>query len=193
MRRLTTVTLLNSRTVALLFGSIALASIGVTSASAQMTDADVYEHIIKPQEEKRAGEIADIMARPSNWHPGEIRSNGNYGGIAWYQKGGGDYGYIVTRGYISPTSASVQMTMECEALKVTCEGGGMLTNQWLVIGKRTDTNRYVTASAQNRKEAEALVLEQCQKEGGSCIIQDTFDIMPHKRGITYMRPRVKHR
>ena len=51
------------------------------------------------------------------------------GGIAWYQKGGGDYGYIVTRSYISPTSASVQMTMECEALKVTCESGGMLTNQ----------------------------------------------------------------
>ena len=164
MRRLTTVYLLNRRAVALLFGSIALASIGVTSASAQMTDADVYEHIIKPQEEKRAGEIADIMARPSNWGPGEIRSNVNYGGIAWYQKGGGDYGYIVTRGYISPTSASVQMSMECDSLKLACEGSRMLTNQWLVDGKRPDTNRYVTASAQSRKEAEALVLEQCQNE-----------------------------
>ena len=74
MRRLTTVNLLNRRAVAALFGSITLASIGVTSASAQMTDADVYEHIIKSQDEKRAGEIADIMARPSNWHPGEIQA-----------------------------------------------------------------------------------------------------------------------
>ena len=158
-----------------------------------MTNADAYEHVVKPQEQKRAAEVADILARPSNWGPGEIRSNGNYGGIAWYQKNGGDYGYIVASGYISPTSAGVQMDMECDSRKVQCEAKRMLTNQWLAIGKRTDTIHYVTAPAQSRKEAEALVLAQCQKEGGSCIIQDAFDIMPHKRGITYMRPRVKQR
>ena len=181
------------RVMVWLFCAAVVSGTAVTPANAQMTDADVYEHVIKPQEEKRAGEIAAIMARPPNWGPGEIRSDGNYGGIAWYQKSGGDYGYIVARGYISPTSANVQMDMECDARKVQCEGKRMLTNQWLAIGKRTDTIRYVTASAQNRKEAEALVYAQCKKDGGSCIIQDAFDITPHKRGITYMRPRVKQR
>ena len=65
------------------------------------------------------------MVEGSEWFAGYNM----LGGIAWYQKGDGDYGYVVTRDYISPTSASVQMTMECEARKVTCESGGMLTHQ----------------------------------------------------------------
>ena len=162
-------------------------------AYAQMSNAEVYEHVVKPQEEKRAGEVAAILARPSNWGPGEIRSNGNYGGIAWYHKGDGNYGYIVARGYISPTSAKVQMDIECDARKVTCEERRMLSNQWLAVGKRTDINHYVTASGQNRQEADSKVFEQCRKDGGSCLIQDSFDIMPHKRGITHMRPKVLQR
>lgn len=179
--------------IAAMLGVAAIASIGTTPVAAQMTNADVYEHIIKPQEEQRAAEVADILARPSNWGPGEIRSNGNYGGIAWYAKPNGDYGYIVARGYISPTSAKVQMDIECDGIKVACEGGRMLTNEWLVVAKRTDKARYITASGQSRKDAVAMVMEQCKNEGGTCVVQDVFDVMPHKRGITHMWPKVKKR
>lgn len=182
-----------NRRIATLIGAVAFASIGTAPAAAQMTNADVYEHVVKPQEQQRAAEVADILARPSNWGPGEIRSDGNYGGIAWYAKPSGDYGYIVARGYISPTSAKVQMDIECYGRKVACEDIRMLTNQWLVVAKRTDKVRYITASGQSRKDAEAVVLNQCKNEGGTCIIQDAFDIMPHKRGISHLRPKVKQR
>jgi Domain of unknown function (DUF4189) len=185
--------LLKDRRIAVLLGAAAFASVGSGSAAAQMTNADVYEHVVKPQEEQRAAEVADILARPSNWGPGEIRSNGNYGGIAWYAKPNGDYGYIVARGYISPTSAKVQMDIECDGRKVACEEIRMLTNQWLVIAKRTDKVRYITASGQSRKDAEAMALEQCKNEGGTCIIQDAFDVMPNKRGVSHLRPKVKQR
>lgn len=173
-----------------LSSALTLTGFGASAVNAQMTDADVYEHVIKPQEQKRAGEVADILARPSNWGPGEIRSNGNYGGIAWYAKGGGDYGYIVARGFISPTSARIQMEMECDERKVACEGTRPISNQWLAIGKHRDKVRYVTAGAETRAAAEAMVLEQCKAEGAICVIQDVFNIMPHKRGISNLRPKV---
>ena len=178
---------------AVLLGFATLASIGQTSAVAQMTEAEVYEFVIKPQEEKRAADTAAILARPSNWGPGEIRSNGNYGGITWYKKPSGDYGYIVARGYISPTSAKVQMDIECYERKVACEGTRMLNNEWLVIGKRTEKVHFVTASAQNRKDGEVRVLAECKKDGGACVIQDAFDVMAHKRGISHLRPKVTQR
>jgi len=49
---------------------------------------------------------------------------------------------------------------------------------------------YVTAGAETRAAAEAMVLEQCRKEGAECVIQDVFNVMPHKRGITHLRPKV---
>lgn len=173
--------------------AVALIVVSSSPVAAQMTDADVYEHVVKPQEERRAAEVADILARPSNWGPGEIRSNGNYGGISWYKKPNSDYGYIVARGYISPSSAKVQMEMECEGRRVVCQGTRMLTNEWLVIAKSANDARYLTASAQSRKEAEAMVIEECKKRGDTCAIQDAFDVMPHKRGISNLRPRVKQR
>ena len=180
----------------ILIGLIAAASLaGLTASpvSAQMTDADVYEHVVKPQEEKRAADIAEILARPSNWGPGEIRDNSSFGGIAWYDKGNGDYGYIVTRGYISTTSASVQMMIECNKLKVECQGSRPLANQWLAVGKRTDKIHYVTSGGDTRETAEARVLAMCREEGGTCVIQSVHNIMPHKRGITYLRPKVDRR
>jgi len=176
-----------------LFCAVALIGMSPLPAAAQMTDADVYEHVVKPQEERRAAEVADILARPSNWGPGEIPSNGNYGGISWYKKPNGDYGYIVAGGYISPSSAKVQMEMECEGRRVVCEGTRLLTNEWLVIAKSADDARYLTASAQSRNEAEAIVIEECRKRGDTCAIQDAFDVMPHKRGNSNLRPKVKQR
>ncbi len=185
--------MLSCRTLARVAGVLSIAAGSLAPASAQMTDAEVYEHVIKPQEEGRAATVADILARPSNWGPGEIRSNSNYGSIAWYAKSDGDYGYIVARGYISPTSAQVQMEIECDSRGVSCQANRVISNQWLAIGKRTDKLHYTTAGGQSREEAEALVLQQCQQDGGTCVIQDVFDIMPHKRGMTYLRPKVKQR
>lgn len=193
MRHLTTNQMLSRNTLAQVAGVILIAAASFSPASAQMTDAEVYENVIKPQEESRAREVTDILARPSNWGPGEIRSNSNFGSIAWYKKSNGDYGYIVARGYISPTSANVQMSIECDSRRVTCEGNRVVANQWLAIGKRTDKLHYTTAAGQTRKEAEALVLQQCRQDGGTCIIQDVFDIMPHKRGMTNLRPKVQQR
>lgn len=168
-------------------------TVSLAPANAQMTNADVYEQVVKPQEQQRAGEVADILARPSNWGPGENRSNSNFGAIAWYEKGGGEYGYIVARGFISPTSADVQMRIECDNRRVNCQGNRVVANQWLAIGKRTDKVHYVTASGQTRQEAEMRIADQCRQDGGMCTIQDVFDINPHKRGMTNLRPRVKQR
>ena len=139
-------------------------------------------------EGQAADREAEIRAMPSNWGPGEIRSNENYGAIAWYEKGGGDYGYIVARGYISRTSAEVQMMMECDQRRVTCEESRVVSNQWLAIGKRTDIVHYVTAAGQTREEASAAVAEQCRAEGGTCTVLDVFDINPHRRGMAHLRP-----
>jgi|GEM_PF-6433239 len=178
------------RCVIALLCTATLTGFGATAQSPLTTDAEIYQHIIKPQEEKNAAEMAQIGSRPYNWGPGDIRSNANYGGIAWYAKSGGDYGYIVARGYISPTSAAVQMDMECSQRKVACEGARAVSNQWLAIGKHMNKIRYVTAGAETRAAAEAMVLEQCKKEGAECVIQDVFNVMPHKRGITHLRPKV---
>ena len=180
----------------ILIGLIAAASLaGLTASpvSAQMTDADVYEHVVKPQEEKRAADIAEIMARPSNWGPGESLENNSFGGIAFYDKGNGDDGYIVTRGYISATSASVQMMIECNKLQVGCQSSQPIANQWLAVGKRTDKIHYVALAGDTRETAEARVMAQCALEGGPCLIQSVHNIMPHKRGITYLRPKVDRR
>ena len=176
-----------------LASALLVSAFGAASAAAQSTDAETYENVIRPEEERRAAAVAEIMARPSNWGPGEIRSNANYGAIAWYEKGGGDYGYIVARGYISPTSAQVQMEMECDQRRVTCEESRVVSNQWLAIGKRTDIVHYVTAAGQTREEASARVAEQCRADGGTCTILDVFDINPHRRGMSHLRPRVVQR
>lgn len=164
-----------------------------TPAGAQMTDADVYHHVIKPQEDQRAAQTAEILSRPSNWGPGEVRSNANYGAIAWYAKAGGQYGYIFARGFISPTSVDVQMRIECDERKVACEGKRLMANQWFVVGKHVGRDRFVTAAGDTRAQAETLVLEQCRIEGTTCTIQDAFDVMPHKRGVTHLRPKVVQR
>ena len=160
---------------------------------AQMTEADVYHHVIKPQEDQQAAATAEIMSRPPNWGPGEIRSNANYGAIAWYEKSNGQYGYIFARGFISPTSVDVQMSIECDERKVACEGKRLMANKWFVIGKHTGRDRFVTAAGETRAQAEMLVQGQCQKEGGACTIEDAFDVMPHKRGISNLRPKVIQR
>ena len=154
-------------------------------------DQQTTEDHFRGEEAARGGSVpseAEIRARPSNWLPGEIRSNGNYGAIAWYEKGGGDYGYIVARGYISPTSAQVQMMIECDQRRVTCEESRVVSNQWLAIGKRTDIVHYVTAAGQTREEASAAVAAQCRVEGGTCTVLDVFDINPHRRGMSHLRP-----
>lgn len=179
------------RSAAVLLFAAALLVIGSTPASAQSTSAQTYEQFIRPQEERHAAAVAEIMARPSNWGPGEIRDNANYGAISWYEKGGGEYGYIVARGYISPTSAQVQMMMECDQRRVTCQGTRLVSNQWLAIGKRNDVIRYVTAAGRTRDEATAVMAEQCRAEGGDCTVLDVFDINPNRRGMSFLRPRVE--
>jgi Domain of unknown function (DUF4189) len=151
------------------------------------------DHFRGVAEAQTAASYAAISAMPVDWGPGEIRDNGNYGAIAWYEKGGGDYGYIVARGYISPTSAQVQMTIECDERRVTCEGHRLVSNQWLAIGKRNDVIRYVTAAGRTRDEATAVMAEQCRAEGGDCTVLDVFDINPHRRGMAFLRPRVQQR
>lgn len=173
--------------------AVLISGLGAAQARAQAVDAETYENVIRPQLERDAAAVAEIHARPPNWDPGEIRSNGNYGAIAWYEKAGGDYGYIVARGFISPTSADVQMRIECDERRVTCEGNRVVANQWLAIGRRTDIVHYVTAAGQTRGEAEALVAEQCRADGGSCTLLDVFDINPHRRGMSHLRPRVEQR
>lgn len=193
MHRSIAVGWMQQRVAAALLCAVTVLAIGAAPASAQSTDAEVYENVIRPQEERQAAAVADILARPSEWGPGEIRSNGNYGSIAWYEKGGGQYGYIVARGYISPTSAEVQMRIECDERRVVCEGNRVVANQWLAIGKRDDIVHYVTASGQTREEATTLVAEQCRADGGTCTVLDVFDINPHRRGMAYLRPRVVQR
>lgn len=132
---------------------------------------------------------AEIRSRPTtNWIPGESLDNSNYGSLAWYDKGGGEYGYIVARGYISHTSAQVQMMMECNQREVVCGDTLVVSNTWLAIGKRTDIMHYVAISGQTRDEAVARLAEHCRIEGGTCTVTDVFDINPHRRGITYLRP-----
>ena len=73
-----------------LASALMVSAFGAASAAAQSTDAETYENVIRPEEDRRAAAVAEIMARPSNWGPGEIRSNENYGAIAWCEKGGED-------------------------------------------------------------------------------------------------------
>lgn len=68
-----------------------------------------------------------------------------------------------------------------------------MSNQWLAIGKRTDIIHFVTAAGQTRDEAIALMAEQCRKDGGICTVLDVFDINPHRRGMSFLRPRVEQR
>ena len=184
---------LPSHVAAALASALLISGFGAAQANAQTVSAETYENVIRPQLERDAATVAEINNRPPNWDPGEVRSNGNYGAIAWYKKASGDYGYIVARGFISPTSADVQMRIECDERRVTCEGARVVANQWLAIGKRTDILHYVTAAGQTREEATALVAQQCRTDGGSCTVLDVFDINPHRRGMSFLRPRVEQR
>lgn len=152
----------------------------------------VEDHYRGEADAQTATTEAEIRARPSNWGPGEIRNNSNYGAIAWYQKGGGEYGYIVARGFISP-AVETTMRIECYERRVACELTRVVSDQWLAIGKRTDIIHYVTGSGQTREEARAAIAEQCRIEGGTCTVLDVFDITPHRRGISHLRPRVVQR
>lgn len=173
---------------ALLIGGLA----GVTYASAQSQQenqrrTDEYYNHIKPQQDKQAADTAAIMARPSNWGPGEIRDAVNFGALAWYEKGPGQYGYVFNKGSIRDISAQMNVEMECERHRLSCEGMKLVRNQWLVIGSYNSRVHFVTATGQTRQEAETLVQEQCRKDGTTCTIRDAFEVMPHRRGVGHQR------
>jgi hypothetical protein len=176
---------------ALLIGGLA----GVTHASAQsqqetQRQTDLYYHYIKPQQDKQAADAAAIMARPSNWGPGEIRDAANYGALAWYQKGPNQYGYVFNQGSIRDISASMNVEMECSRLRITCEGMMVVRNQWLVIGSYNNRVHFATATGPTRAAAEAVVQEQCRRDGTSCTIKDAFEVMPHRRGASFQRQKM---
>ena len=86
------------------------------------------------------------MARPSNWGPGEIRDAVNFGALAWYEKGPGQYGYVFNKGSIRDISAQMNVEMECERRRLSCEGMKLVRNQWLVIGSYNSRVHFVTAT-----------------------------------------------
>lgn len=55
----------NAHTVcaASLISVVLTGGLATVPAYAQMSNVEVYEHVVKPQEEKRAGEVAAILAR----------------------------------------------------------------------------------------------------------------------------------
>jgi hypothetical protein len=168
------------------------ALLGVTYASAQSQQetqrrTEEYYHHVKPQQDKEAADLAAVMARPSNWGPGEIRDAVNYGALAWYQKGPNQYGYVFNQGSIRDFSASMNVEMECSRRRITCEGMKVVRNQWLVIGSYNDRVHFATATGATRAAAEALVQEQCRKDGTTCTIKDAFEVMPHPRGVGHQR------
>ena len=163
--------------------------LSASSALAQVVDPNTQEQTRRQRQE----DDDNYWRQQQAAGPGESRRNENYGAIAWYEKGGGDYGYIVARGYVSPTSVEMDMMMECGQRRVTCEESRIVSNQWLAIGKRSDIVHYVTAAGQTREEASARVAEQCRAAGGTCTVLDVFDINPHRRGMSHLQPRVVQR
>lgn len=153
----------------------------------QQRRTDEYYNHIKPQQDKQAADAAAIMARPSNWGPGEIRDAVNYGALAWYEKGPGQYGYIFNQGSIRDISAQINVKMECERRKLTCEAMKTVRNEWLVIGSYNSRVHFAVSTGQTRAEAEARLQEQCRKDGTTCTIKDAFEVMPHRRGVDHQR------
>lgn len=157
------------------------------TAQSQQQQAIEYHFHIKPQLDKQAAETAAILARPSNWGPGEIRDAVNYGALAWYQKDKDNYGYVFNKGSIRDISASLNVDIECSKRKIKCEGKMIVRNEWLVIGSYKNRVHFVTATGATEAAAEALVHEQCRKDGTTCTIKDAFEVMPHPRGVSSQR------
>lgn len=176
---------LHASLASLLIGCGALVT-DATAQSQQQRAIDYHLHI-KPQLDKQAAETAAILARPSNWGPGEIRDAVNYGALAWYQKGKDDYGYVFNKGNIRDLSASLNVDIECSKRKIKCEGKRIVLNEWLVIGSYKNRVHFATATGATQVAAEALVHEQCRKDGTTCTIKDAFEVLPHPRGVSSQR------
>jgi Domain of unknown function (DUF4189) len=131
-----------------------------------------------------------VIAPPQNWGPGEIRSDLNYGAIAWYQKAPGQYGYVFNSGNLRDFSASLNVDIECTRRRITCEGKRVVLNEWLVVGSYNSRPYFATATGPTRAAAEALVQEQCRKDGTTCTIKDAFEVMPHRRGAAFQRQKM---
>jgi hypothetical protein len=164
-----------------------LAGVSFVSAQSQaQRDADYYNHI-KPELDKQAAETAAILARPSNWGPGEIRSNVNYSALAWYPKRSGEYGYVFYGGSIRDVSASMGLDIYCSERKIMCEGTRVVMNEWLAVGTHSSPTRYVTATGATRAAAEAAVHAHCLSINKTCTVRDTFSSVPHPRGAGMQR------
>jgi hypothetical protein len=175
-----------------LYPVVVMSLIGAGVASAQtQQQADKqtsdYFHYIKPQLDRQAAETAEILNRPANWGPGEIRDAVNYGALAWYEKSPGKYGYVFNQGSIRDISASLNVDIECTQRRITCEGKLMVMNEWLVIGSYKNRMHYAAATGPTRAAAEATVKEQCRKDGTTCTIKDAFAVLPHRRGVSHQR------
>jgi Domain of unknown function (DUF4189) len=172
----------------------AAALIGITIASAQnaqqrqQQEAEYYQHVVAPMIQDIEAQRAEIMSRPSRpILPGEMRDAVNYGAIAWYQKAPGQYGYVFNQGSIRDISASMNVDIECTRRRITCEGKRLVMNEWLVVASYNSRAYFATATGPTRAAAEALVQQQCRKDGTTCTIKDAFEVMPHRRGAGFQR------
>ncbi len=172
--------------VTALIGGATIACAETQQQYADKQTSDYY-HYIKPQLDQQAAETAEILSRPSNWGPGEIRDAVNYGALAWYEKSPGKYGYVFNQGSIRDMSASLNVDIECTERRITCEGKLMVMNAWLVIGSYKNRAHFAAATAETRAAAVAIVQEQCRKDGTTCSIKDAFEVMPHRRGVSHQR------
>lgn len=180
-------TILGSTTlVTALLGGATIACAETQQQYADRQTSDYY-HYIKPQLDQQAAETAEILSRPSNWGPGEIRDAVNYGALAWYEKSPGKYGYVFNQGSIRDISASLNVDIECTERRITCEGKLMVMNAWLVIGSYKNRSHFAAATGETRAAAVAIVQEQCRKDGTTCSIKDAFEVMPHRRGVSHQR------
>ena len=107
----------------------------------------------------------------------------NFGGLAWYEKSPGLWGYVFVKGWQRDFSVSIDMDMECEKRRLRCDGLKLVTNAWLAIGSYNDRVHFATATGLTRAEAEERVHEQCRTDGTTCTIKDNFEVMPDRRGV----------
>jgi hypothetical protein len=195
MQKMTTNNKLRSQVIgtALLLSGLT----GVTHASAQNAqqrqeqEAAFHREVIIPMNESIEAQRAEIMARPSRLNlPGEMRDAVNYGAIAWYQKGPGQYGYVFNQGSIRDVSASMNVDIECTRRRLACQGKKLVMNEWLLVGSYNNREYFTIATGPTRAAAEANVQEQCRKDGTTCTIKDAFEVMPHRRGAGFQRQKM---
>jgi hypothetical protein len=179
---------------------LAVGLVGVSHASAQTAQdrmhkeqadaraAEYHREVVIPMNASIEAQRAAIMAQPSKpILPGEMRDAVNYGALAWYQKGPNQYGYVFNGGSIRDVSASLNVDIECTRRRITCQGKMVVVNQWLAIGSYNNGTRFMPASGPTRAAAEARVQEECRKQNSACIIKETFEVMPHRRGPGFQR------